>query len=137
MKLWRRASYLGAILAIAFFVIQAPAQEQHEQKGKEEKKEEKKNGEEASKGDPAKGKTVFAANCELCHEAASEAMKVGPGLKGLFKKAPHKDSAGKEHSHTVAVVREQIEKGGGTMPPMGSMVSGKDLDDLMAYLQTL
>ena len=134
MNLWRRASYLGAILAIAFFVIQAPAQEQ---KGKEEKKEEKKNGEAASKGDAAKGKAVFLANCELCHEATSEAAKVGPGLKGLFKTATHKDSAGKDHSHTVTMVREQIEKGGGTMPPMGSMVSGKDLDDLIAYLQTL
>ncbi|OFW43828.1 MAG: hypothetical protein A3J28_15880 [Acidobacteria bacterium RIFCSPLOWO2_12_FULL_60_22] len=130
MKLWRRASYLGAILAIAFFVIQAPAQEQ---KGKEEKK----NGEAASKGDAAKGKTVFLTNCELCHEATSETAKVGPGLKGLFKTATHKDNAGKEHSHTVAFVREQIEKGGGSMPPMGSMVSGKDLDDLVAYLQTL
>ena len=134
MNLWRRASYLGAILAIAFFVIQAPAQEE---KGKEEKKEEKKNGEAASKGDAAKGKTIFLTNCELCHEATSETAKVGPGLKGLFKKAPHKDSAGKEHSHTVAGVREQIEKGGGAMPPMGTMVSGKELDDLVAYLQTL
>ncbi len=39
----------------------------------------------AQKGDAAKGKEVFD-QCSVCHNADSTDAKIGPGLKGLFKK---------------------------------------------------
>ncbi len=39
----------------------------------------------AGKGDAAKGKVVFE-QCAVCHSPDSDEKKVGPGLKGLFKK---------------------------------------------------
>ena len=39
----------------------------------------------AQKGDAAKGKEVFD-QCSVCHNSDSTEVKVGPGLKGLFKK---------------------------------------------------
>ena len=41
----------------------------------------------AQKGDTAKGKEVFDANCSVCHNSDSDEAKIGPGLKGLTKKA--------------------------------------------------
>jgi len=39
----------------------------------------------APKGDAAKGKVVFE-QCAVCHNADSDEKKMGPGLKGLYKK---------------------------------------------------
>lgn len=90
-----------------------------------------------TKGDAAKGKTVFVDRCEICHSADSEEVKVGPGLKGLFKKQDHKLEDGKEHPHTVATIREQIENGSTSMPPMKEMLSAEEIEHVLAYLQTL
>ena len=91
-----------------------------------------------STGNPAKGKEVFEANCLFCHNADSDEALVGPGLKNLFKWPPHKLSDGTEHAeHTVATIRKQIVEGGGGMAPMGDSLSKQELDDLIAYLQTL
>jgi mono/diheme cytochrome c family protein len=84
----------------------------------------------------AAGKTVFEDKCSTCHSADTDEMLVGPGLKELFKWPPHKMSDGTEHKeHTVEMIRQQITEGGGGMPPVD--VAGPDLDNLMAYLQTL
>ena len=138
MDHWKRAGYVGMILVLALFVVSASAQ--NDKNGKDSKaaagdkaKEEKKEG---GKGDAAKGQAVFEATCMLCHEANSEEMKVGPGMKGLFKKPPHEVN-GKQHTHDVETIRGQIKDGGGAMPPMGAAMSEKELDDLIAYLQTL
>jgi cytochrome c len=127
MSLWNRSGIVLAISLSSLLLIGA---------GPQEKKE---NGDKpAAKGDAAKGKEVFQANCDICHNADSTEDKVGPGLKGLWKKPPHKMSDGTEHKqHTVAMVRKQIVEGGGSMPPVGAALSAKEVDDLMAYLQTL
>ena len=39
----------------------------------------------AGKGDAANGKVVFE-QCAVCHNADSDEKKMGPGLKGLYKK---------------------------------------------------
>ena len=91
-----------------------------------------------TKGDAAHGKEVFDSTCSSCHHADSEETLVGPGLKNLFKWPPHRLSDGTEHKeHTVEIIRNQVVNGGGAMAPMGEYVQGKDLDDLLAYLQTL
>jgi cytochrome c len=84
------------------------------------------------KGDPEKGKAVFE-QCAICHNADSDEKKMGPGLKGLFKK--DKLSNGKKP--TEANVRARIDEGGSGMPAYKDMLSDQEKDDLIAYLKTL
>ena len=135
MKLWKSIGFLAVLVVFALYLAGAAPQET--KKGKDSKAESG-GKKEASKGDSAKGKEVFEANCAICHNADSEEDKVGPGLKGLFKKPPHKMADGTEHKeHTVATVRKQIMEGSSAMPPVGASLSEKEVDDLIAYLQTL
>lgn len=112
MNVWKWASYLGMIAVVAFLTSNVSAQ------------------------DAAKGKAVFETNCQICHEAESEATKVGPGLKDWSKKPPHQFN-GKEHAHTEDTLRNQIKMGSNAMPPMESLVSEAELNDLVAYVKTL
>jgi len=83
--------------------------------------------------DAKKGKMVFDDNCAACHKPDSTDALVGPGLKGLFKKA--KLSSGKAVSEVV--IRDIINKGGDVMPPFGDALNAAQKDDLVAYLKTL
>lgn len=83
-------------------------------------------------GDAAKGKEVFD-QCAVCHNADSTDTKVGPGLKGLFKKG--KLSTGKDA--TEANIRAQIDDGGNGMPAYKDILSDQEKNDLIAYLKTL
>ena len=83
-------------------------------------------------GDAAKGKEVFE-QCSVCHNADSTEKKMGPGLKGLYKK--DKLSNGKKP--TDANVKAKIDEGGNGMPPYKDMLSDQEKDDLIAYLKTL
>lgn len=82
--------------------------------------------------DAKKGKEVFE-QCSVCHNADSDEKKMGPGLKGLFKKA--KLSNGKPANE--ASVRAFIDAGGNGMPAYESILSKAEKDDLVAYLKTL
>ena len=84
------------------------------------------------KGDAEKGKVVFE-QCGVCHNADSDEKKMGPGLKGLFKKA--KLNNGKKP--TEATVRAIVDDGGNGMPAYKEMLSDEEKDDLLAYLKTL
>jgi len=86
----------------------------------------------SGKGDPEKGKAVFE-QCAICHNPDSDEKKMGPGLKGLFKK--DKLSSGKKP--TEANVRARIDDGGNGMPAYKDMLSDQEKDDLIAYLKTL
>ena len=86
----------------------------------------------AAKGDAAKGKEVFQ-QCATCHDPDSDEKKIGPGLKGLFKK--DKLTSGKKP--TEANVRARIDEGGAGMPPYKELLSDQEKDDLIAYLKTL
>jgi cytochrome c len=85
-----------------------------------------------SKGDAASGKSVFE-QCAVCHNADSDEKKMGPGLKGLFKK--DKMANGKKPSD--ATVMSKINDGGNGMPAYKDMLSDKENTDLLAYLKTL
>jgi mono/diheme cytochrome c family protein len=87
----------------------------------------------AAAGDPKKGKAVFTENCSMCHNATSAEVLVGPGLKGLFKRA--KLATGKPVND--ANVLGTINKGGDTMPPFADSLKAAEKDNLMAYLKTL
>ena len=83
-------------------------------------------------GDAAKGKEVFD-QCVVCHNADSAEQKIGPGLKGLFKKG--KLANGK--APTEANVRAKIEEGGNGMPAYKDILSDQEKNDVIAYLKTL
>src|SRR6059058_2406513 len=84
------------------------------------------------KGDAAKGKAVFE-QCAVCHNADSDEKKMGPGLKGLYKK--DKMTNGKKPSD--ATIKARIDEGGGGMPAYKDMLSDSEKTDLLAYLRTL
>ena len=85
-----------------------------------------------SAGNAAKGKAVFE-QCGVCHNPDSDEKKMGPGLKGLYKK--DKMTNGKKP--TDATVRAKIDEGGNGMPAYKDMLSDSEKDDLIAYLKTL
>jgi cytochrome c len=85
-----------------------------------------------AKGDPAKGKEVFE-QCAVCHNADSEEKKMGPGLKGLFKRDKLAD--GKKASE--ANIRARIDDGGNGMPGYKDVLEDQQKEDLVAYLKTL
>src|SRR5258708_23574442 len=83
-------------------------------------------------GDAAKGKEQFE-QCAVCHNADSDEKKIGPGLKGLFKK----DKLTNGKKPTEANVRSKVDEGGNGMPAYKDMLSDQEKDDLIAYLKTL
>jgi cytochrome c2 len=83
-------------------------------------------------GDAAKGKEVFE-QCSVCHNADSDEKKMGPGLKGLFKK--EKMANGKKP--TEESVRAIVNAGGNGMPAYEELLSAEERNDLLAYLKTL
>jgi cytochrome c len=85
-----------------------------------------------AKGDAAKGKEVFE-QCAMCHNADSDEKKMGPGLKGLFKKDKMAD--GKKASE--ANIRARIDEGGNGMPGFKDVLDDQQKEDLIAYLKTL
>ena len=135
MSLPKLGSYFLAVVVFAFFAATIA----HPQDAESKKEGEEKTAA-AGTGDASKGEEVFQQNCEFCHDANSNEMRVGPGMKGVLKELPesHTMSDGTEHTeHTVAMVRKQIEEGGGGMMPMKDILSQEEIDNLIAYLQTL
>jgi len=83
-------------------------------------------------GDPAKGKEVFD-QCVVCHAATTDEKKMGPSLKGLFKKAKMTNGQKPTDANVMAI----IDKGKGTMPGFADILSKEEKADLLAYLKTL
>jgi len=110
----------SAILGCALFAGAALAQD-------------KKGGQKGAAGDPAKGKEVFE-QCAVCHNADSDEKKMGPGLKGLFKKATFADGKTKV---TEEAVLKKINEGGNGMPAYEEMLDKGEKGHLLAYLKTL
>jgi cytochrome c len=84
-------------------------------------------------GVASKGKEVFDGNCMVCHNATSAEALVGPGLKGLFKKA----ALANKKKVTDASVMEVIKMGGNGMPAFDDMLSAAEKANVLAYLKTL
>jgi cytochrome c len=87
---------------------------------------------EASKGDPSEGKEVFE-QCSICHNVADDEAKMGPSLRGLYKK--EKLSTGK--AATDENIRAVINEGGNGMPGYEELLEADEMANLMAYLKTL
>lgn len=88
-----------------------------------------------AKGDAKAGKTVFAQNCATCHGAtgkgdgaAAAALNPKPAnfAKGKFK-----------YGSSDSAIAATIKNGKGAMPPWGSVLSAKDIDNVVAYVKSL
>lgn len=86
----------------------------------------------AAKGDAAKGKEVFE-QCGVCHNVDNDEKKMGPSLKGLFKKAKLKNNKPVTEDNVKAIVNA----GGNGMPAYADMLSDAERADLIAYLKTI
>jgi cytochrome c2 len=83
-------------------------------------------------GNPAKGKEVYE-QCAVCHSATTDEKKMGPSLKGLFKKAKMTNGQKPTDANVMAI----INKGKGTMPAFDDILTAEEKSDLLAYLKTL
>ena len=86
----------------------------------------------ASKGDAAKGKETFE-QCAMCHNVDTDEKKMGPSLKGLFKRKTLQSGKPVNDENVV----NQINNGGNGMPPYKDMLSQDEKANLLAYLHTL
>lgn len=87
----------------------------------------------------AKGQAIFQENCDICHYSDKTETKIGPGLKGLFKK---KELPQSHKPATTENVRRQIEEGSPEavpvpMPAFKDTLTPAEVDNLLQYLKTL
>lgn len=85
-------------------------------------------------GDVKAGKRIFTASCGGCHSTDSSARKVGPPVKGLFKRARMKDGVTPINDLTV---RTLMELGGTGMPVFSDVLTEEEKDNIIAYLKAL
>jgi mono/diheme cytochrome c family protein len=79
------------------------------------------------------GQMLFNQKCAFCHFTDSTATKVGPGLKGLFKKEKMTVSG---WPMTPESVRRQLQTPFKQMPPFDSLTE-EQIQALVDYLQSL
>jgi len=84
------------------------------------------------KGDAEKGKEVFE-QCSVCHNVDTDEKKIGPSLKGLFKRDKLKNGKKVTDDNVKAV----INAGGNGMPSYADMLSDDERADVIAYLHTI
>jgi mono/diheme cytochrome c family protein len=83
-------------------------------------------------GDPVKGKDLFRS-CSGCHNTETEERKMAPSLRSLFGKVTLRNGKRVDVENVRTIIRE----GYNGMPPFGYSFRPEELDDLLAYLQTL
>ena len=84
-------------------------------------------------GDVLRGESLFQARCAGCHFADREDQKIGPGLKGLFKKTALPVSGRPASPENVI---HQLKAPFLSMPAFPS-IADQDLSHLLAYLKSL
>jgi mono/diheme cytochrome c family protein len=77
-----------------------------------------------------KAEDVFQ-QCSGCHSVETGEKKVGPSLKGLFKKEKLRNG----RPATERNIRLVIRRGGDGMPAFDGVLSTAELDQLMAFLK--
>ena len=83
-------------------------------------------------GSSSKGKELFE-QCRGCHSAETDENKIGPSLKGLFKRTRMRNG----EAASEKTVREKIEQGGDGMPAYSGMLSEREKNGLIAFLKQL
>jgi mono/diheme cytochrome c family protein len=90
-------------------------------------------GQTAAKGDAAKGKEIVGEQCAVCHNTDSDEKKMGPALKGLYKKGKMKNGKAVNDANVKAV----IDAGGNGMPAYADMLSADEKEHVIAFLKTI
>jgi mono/diheme cytochrome c family protein len=90
-------------------------------------------GKGAPAGDVAKGKDLFEANCGVCHNSDSEERKMGPGLKGLSKRAKLVNG----EAMSDASIGTLVGAGGNGMPGFADLLTTAEKADILAFLKSL
>jgi cytochrome c len=80
----------------------------------------------------SEGMRVFQ-HCSGCHSAETSEKKVGPSLKGLFRRQELQNGM----PANERTIRLKIKDGGGGMPSYDQVLSAKELEQLMEYLKSL
>ncbi len=88
----------------------------------------------ASHGSSVKGKEVFEKKCAICHYADKDSKKIGPGLKGMYKRGTFTVNGNKITDESL---RTWIENGDSLMPPMKETLEPDQIKDVIAYVKTL
>jgi mono/diheme cytochrome c family protein len=88
----------------------------------------------ASAGSAANGKEVFEKKCSICHYADKETKKIGPGLKGMYKRGTFTVNGNKVTDESL---KTWIENGDSLMPPMKETLEPAQIKDVVAYVKTL
>lgn len=87
----------------------------------------------AKAGDAEKGKANFDDNCAVCHNTSTDEKKMGPALKGLYKRPALKNGKKMTDANVLAV----INAGGNGMPAYADMLNDDEKANVLAYLRTL
>ena len=85
-------------------------------------------------GSAARGKEVFEKKCAICHYADKDSKKIGPGLKGMYKRGTFTVNGNKITDESL---RTWIENGDSLMPPMKETLEADQIKDVIAYVKTL
>ena len=91
-------------------------------------------GSKSSAAAVARGKDVFEKKCALCHNADSDAKKIGPGLKGLSKRGTFTVNNNKVTDESL---KTWIENGDTMMPPFKDVLEPAQIKDVVAYVKSL
>ena len=83
-------------------------------------------------GDVAKGKETFE-QCSMCHNVDTSEKKMGPSLKGLFKRKALQSGKPVNDANVLG----QINAGGNAMPAYQDILSAEEKANVLAYLHTL
>jgi cytochrome c len=78
------------------------------------------------------GLRVFQ-QCSGCHSVETSEKKVGPSLKGLFRRRELLNGM----PANERAIRLKIKNGGGGMPSYDQVLSAKELEQLIDYLKSL
>ncbi|HLZ12583.1 MAG TPA: c-type cytochrome [Candidatus Acidoferrum sp.] len=81
-----------------------------------------------------RGHDVFQDKCSICHFDASDAKKIGPGLKGMNKRGTFSVNGNKVTDENL---KTWIENGDSLMPPFKEVLEEAQIKDVIAYVKTL
>jgi mono/diheme cytochrome c family protein len=84
-------------------------------------------------GDAAAGKAVFEKSCKNCHGATGEG---NPTIAKMMKVEMKPLGSAEVQSQSDDALKKVVTDGKGKMQPIHS-VTGKPLDDVIAYVRTL
>lgn len=80
-----------------------------------------------------RGRRLFGASCQACHESQTATARQGPSLQGIYRK-PWLPSGAPANDDRV---RDAIVMGRPNMPGFQYVLTDEQVMDLIAYLHTL